>query len=134
MSFGLTNALATFQSLMNQIFRPFLIRFLLGFFYDILIYSPDMGTHIQHLGVVFNVTRDNCLFANMKKCQFMRSRIEYLGHWVSEFGVEADEEKIRAMREWPVPSNLKELRGFLGLTGYYKRFVANYGQIAFPLT
>lgn len=100
MPFGLTNASSTFQALMNQVFRSILRRFLLVFFDDILIYSPDLTTHLMHLDVVFNLLRDNSLYANLKKCQFALFRIEYLGHWVSENGVEADEEKIRVIRQW----------------------------------
>lgn len=119
---------------MNRVFRPFLCRCVLVFFDDILIYSPDFETHMTHLGMVLNVMRDNSLKVNMKKCQFAKDRVEYLGHWVSANGVEADPEKVRAMIEWPTPTNVRELRGFLGLTGYYRRFVQNYGAKAFPLT
>ncbi|KAA0054256.1 putative retroelement pol polyprotein [Cucumis melo var. makuwa] len=94
----------------------------------------DVETHLEHLKVVFRLLSQHCLFANWKKCQFTKDRIEYLGHWVSAKGVEADQEKIKAMLEWPLPTNVRELRGFLGLTGYYRRFIANYGAIATPLT
>lgn len=134
MPFGLTNAPTTFQALMNRVFRPFLRRCVLVFFYDILVYSPDMTTHLTHLGAVLNVMRDNSLISNMKKCQFGQSRIEYLGHWVSAVGVEANPEKVRAMIERPRPTNVRELRMFLGLTGYHRRFVESFGAKAFPLT
>lgn len=119
---------------MNQVFKPFLRRFVLVFFYDILVYNPDLDTHRRHLGVVFNVLSDNNLFANRKKCTFAQTRVSYIGHWVLEKGVEADNEKIRAMLQWPIPKNIRELRGFLGMTGYYRRFVLNYSNIATPLT
>lgn len=133
MPFGLTNAPSTFQALVNSIFRPFLQKSILVFFYDILIYSTDMESHEHHRNVVFNVLRENFLYANLSKCHFAKDRIEYLGHWVSAQGVEADPEKVRAMLEWPIPTNLQELCGFLGLTGYYRRFVLNYGAVAAPL-
>lgn len=117
MSFGLTNAPATFQALVNRVFRPYLRRCLLVFFNDILIYSPDFDTHMKHVRMVLSVLRDHGLIANLKKCRFAQPKIDYLGHWVSAAGVEADPEKVRAMVEWPSPSNLRELRGFLGLTG-----------------
>lgn len=134
MPFGLTNGPTTFQSLMDRIFKPFLRHCLLVFFDDILIYSSDIQTHMTHLGMVFNVLRDNEPYANQKKCVFAQERIAYLGHWVSEKGVEADDDKIRAMVSWPQPKNIKELRGFLRLMGYYRRFVLNYGKIATPST
>lgn len=118
---------------MNRIFRPFLRKFILVFFDDILIYSADYDSHLKHLGVVFNILGDNQLKVNASKCEFVKESIEYLGHWVSAEGVRADPEKIRAMVEWLEPRNIRELRGFLGLTGYYRRFVANYGSIATPL-
>ncbi|TYK14439.1 uncharacterized protein E5676_scaffold186G00980 [Cucumis melo var. makuwa] len=134
MPFGLTNASATFQSLMNQVFKPFLRRCVLVFSYDILVYSNDISEHEKHLGMVFALLRDNQLYANQKKCVFAHSKIQYLGHHISKKGVEADEEKIKSMVSWPRPSDVSELRGFLGLTGYYRRFVKGYSDIATPLT
>lgn len=107
---------------------------MLVFFDDILVYSADMDTHTKHLDIVLDTMRDNDLRANWKKCTFAQGRIEYLGHWVSAHGVETDPEMVRAMLQWPIPMTIKELRGFLGLTEYYRWFVANYGTIAAPLT
>ncbi|KAA0057268.1 Ty3/gypsy retrotransposon protein [Cucumis melo var. makuwa] len=134
MPFGLTNAPSTFQALMNQVFKPFLRRFVLVFFDDILVYSKGMEEHAQHLEVVLGVLRESELYANFDKCHFAKPRINYLGHYISVKGIEVDPEKIRAVREWPAPSNVRGMRGLLGLTGYYRRFVKNYGSIAAPLT
>lgn len=134
MPFGLTNAPSTFQALMNNIFKPYLRRFVLVFFDDIFVCSRTVEDHVQHLEEVFLILRDNELYANKNKCQFAKERVEYLGHLISGKGMEADPEKIRAMLEWPIPTNIREVSGFLGLTDYYRRFVHHYGSLAAPLS
>lgn len=134
MPFGLSNAPSTFQAAMNTTIQKYLRKFVIIFFDDILIYSKDLDSHVQHLTVVLNCLRENSFYAKMSKCQFGATTIEYLGHVISAQGVQPDTNKIEAMLSWSQPLNIKQLRGFLGLTGYYRKFVKGYAAIAAPLT
>ena len=112
MPFGLTNAPSTFQAPMNQVLRPYLRKFVLVFFDDILIYSRTVEEHRVHLRKVLELLRENQLFINQKKCTFEQDQLEYLGHIISAKGVAADPKKVEAMVSWPPPSDLKGLKDF----------------------
>lgn len=134
MPFGLTNALATFQNAMNSLFAHMIRRSVLIFMDDILIYSTSLQDHKNHLQEVFSIPRVNKLFVKSTKCSFSQPKLEYLGHVISAEGVATDPEKIKAVQSWPTPTNIKQLRGFLGLSGYYRKFIQGYGTISKPLT
>nr|KYP39590.1 Transposon Ty3-G Gag-Pol polyprotein [Cajanus cajan] len=134
MPFGLTNAPATFQNLMNDIFQGLLRKSVLVFFDDILVYSSSWFLHLQHLQQVLDILAKHELYAKMSKCSFGLEQVEYLGHVVSGDGVSMETSKVQAVIDWPVPKTIKQLRGFLGLTGYYRRFIQGYASIANPLT
>jgi hypothetical protein len=134
MAFGLTGAPGTFQGAMNQTLAPGLRKFVLVFFDDILVYNRSYVEHLFHLAQVFQwLTRDQWKL-KFTKCKFVQQSIAYLGHVVSAFGVSTDPAKIKAIQNWPTPKFVKELRGFLGLAGYYRKFVKHFGIIAKPLT
>lgn len=128
MPFGLSNGPATFQSLMNSIFRPYLRKFVLVFFDDILVYNPSIATHLSHLETIFEILYNNSLKVKLSKCSFGQDEIAYLGHTISGKGVAVDPFKIQAIIDWPRPTSLKSLRGFLGLMGYYRKFIKHYGH------
>lgn len=132
MPFGLTNAPATFQTLMNTILAALLRKFALVFFDDILIYSQSITDHVEHLRTVLSTLRQHQLFAKLSKCIFGQSEIEYLGHIVSRQGVATDPTKLAVIQKWPESTSVTELIAFLGLTGYYKRFIKDYGIICRP--
>ncbi|KAL0287774.1 UNVERIFIED_CONTAM: Retrovirus-related Pol polyprotein from transposon [Sesamum angustifolium] len=130
MHFGLYNAPSTFQALMNSIFEPYLRKFVLVFFHGILIYSKDWGMHLVHLKKVVELLRKHKLYAKRRKCSFAQLKVEFLGHIISWEGVATDPQKIESMVNWPIPTIVKALRGFLRLTAYYRGFIKGYGAIS----
>lgn len=134
MPFGLPSAPATFQCLMNAIFEAHIRKFVIIFLDDILVFSETLEEHVQHLRIVLEILREHQLYAKLSKCSFAQDHIDYLGHVISKDGVTTDSDKTEAMMNWPTPTNTTELQGFLGLTGYYHKFVPHYGIIAKPLT
>lgn len=134
MAFGLTGAPATFLSAMNTTLKEYLRKFVLVFFDDILIYSTTYDDHLQHIALVLQKLQEHSWQVKLSKCEFAQQSIAYLGHIISAGGVSTDQSKIATVKDWPSPANVKELRSFLGLSGYYRKFVKNYGVIAKPLT
>ncbi|RVW29531.1 Transposon Ty3-G Gag-Pol polyprotein [Vitis vinifera] len=134
MPFGLTNAPAAFMDLMNRVFKPYLDQFVVVFIDDILVYSRSREEHEGHLSIVLQTLRDKQLYAKLKKCEFWLDRISFLGHVVSNDGISVDPGKVDAVANWRRPSTVTEIRSFLGLAGYYRRFIEGFSKIALPLT
>ena len=133
MPFGLMNAPATFQLLMNTVFADMHLSELLIYLDDVIICSATLEEHLKRLERVFVRLRQHGLKLKPSKCHFLRKEVKYLGHVVSEEGVATDPEKIAAVRDWPIPKTKKEVRSFLGFTGYYRRFIRDYAKKANPL-
>ena len=130
----LPNAPAVFMDLMNRVFIPFLDVFVIVFIDDILVYSRSEKDHADHLRMVLGTLRHRKLYAKFAKCEFWLSSVAFLGHVVGADGVQVDAQKIEAVRNWPRPTTPTEVRSFLGLAGYYQRFVERFSSIAAPLT
>ena len=122
------------MDLINRVFSPYLDKFVVVFIDDILIYSKNEEEHEEHLRIVLETLRQEKLFAKREKCEFWLKSISFLGHIVSAAGVSVDPSKIEAVKEWPVPKSAKEIKSFVGLAGYYRRFVRDFSKIAAPLT
>jgi hypothetical protein len=131
--FGLTNAPSTFMRLMNEVLRAFIGRFVVVYFDDILIYSKSLVEHMDHLCAIFNALRHAHLFANLEKCIFSTDRVSFLSYVVTPQGIEVDEKKIEAIESWPLPQTITQVRSFLSLAGFYRRFVKDFNTIATPL-
>jgi hypothetical protein len=134
MPFGLTNAPATFCNLMNDVLYEFLDRFVVVYLDDIVIYSESLDDHLDHLRQVFSRLREHQLFVKKEKCEFCRQEVMFLGHWISKGCIRMDERKVKAIIDWPVLSKVPDLRSFLGLANYYRRFIMGYSKKVSPLT
>ena len=133
MPFGLTNAPATFMDLMNRIFRPYLYQLVIVFI-DILIYSGSGEEHAEHLRTILQTLREHRLYAKLSKCPFWLDSVAFLGHIVSAEGISVDSQKVEDILNWKPPTSVTEIRSFLGLAGYYRKFVEGFSKIATPLT
>lgn len=133
MPFGLCNAPSTFQSLMHKVFAPLLDKSVVIYLDDILVFSKDMDEHLVHLREVLQRLRDSQLRAKRSKCLFGAPEVEYLGHIVSGAGVQVEATKVKAVQEWPQPADVSQLRSFLGLCSYYRRFIGGFSRTAVPL-
>ncbi|GKE12205.1 putative reverse transcriptase domain-containing protein, partial [Tanacetum coccineum] len=134
MPFGLTNAPAVFMDLMNRVFHEFLDKFVIVFIDDILVFSKSKEEHEEHLRTVLQILRQEKLYAKFSKCEFWLSKVAFLGHIVSAEGITMDPAKVEAITKWPRPTSVTEVRSFLGLAGYYRRFVEGFSRLTLPLT
>jgi hypothetical protein len=132
--FGLMNAPATFQAMMNGVLHDFIRHSILVFFDDILIYSDSWSSHLQHVRPVLQQLHEHRLFVKQTKCSFGADEVAYLGYVISARGVAMDVDKVAAVRAWQTPWTVRTVYDFLGLTGYYRKFINGYGDIAAPLT
>lgn len=132
--FGLTNAPSAFMTMMNKVLQPYLDRFVVVFLDDILVFSKTQEEHIAHLRTVFAELRKHKLHVKLPKCAFGLQEVGFLGHVVGADGIKVDKQKTAAVQSWPVPTTVHEVRAFLGLAGYYRRFVKGFADIAVPLT
>ena len=133
LAFGLTNAPATFQYAMNQLFASQLGRYVCVYLDDILIFSKNAEEHEKHLEEVLGILEKNKFYAKLSKCDLNRSELLYLGHIVGANGIKVDPAKIAAVASWPVPGDFSQLRSFLGLTNYFRKFIQGYAELAASL-
>src|SRR3954462_4617787 len=134
MSFGLTNAPATFLRLMNSIFMEYLEKFVVVYLNDSLIYSKNDEEHAEHLRLVLMKLREHRLYAKFSKCEFWLPEVTYLGHVISAKGIAVNLERVQAVLDWTPPESVKQVRSFLGLASYCRRFIEKFSKVAKPLT
>nr|KYP50295.1 Retrovirus-related Pol polyprotein from transposon 17.6 [Cajanus cajan] len=119
---------------MNQIFHPYLDEFVVVFIDDILVYSKTKEEHEEHLKVILQTLRERQLYAKLSKCEFWLEEVSFLGHVISSGGIAVDPSKVEAVLKWETPKSVSEIRSFLGLVGYYRRFIEGFSKLALPLT
>jgi len=134
MPFGVTNAPGVFMEYMNRIFHAYLDRFVVVFIDDILIYSKSEEEHAEHLKIVLQVLKEKKLYAKLSKCELWLNEVSFLGHVISGSGIVVDPSKVDAVSQWETPKSVTEVRSFLGLAGYYRRFIEGFSKLALPLT
>jgi hypothetical protein len=134
MSFGLTNAPSYFMYLMNKVFMEYLDRFIIVFIDDILVFSKTMEEHEEHLRLELEKLRSNQLYAKFSKCEFWLTEVAFLGHVISAGGVSVDPGKVKDVLNWVPPATVSEIQSFLGLAGYYRRFIKDFSKIAKAMT
>ena len=134
MSFGLTNAPAYFMNMMNKVFMEFLDKFVVVFIDDILVYLKNEEEHKEHLRLVLGKLREHQLYTKFSKCEFWLKEVGFLGHVISGEGIAVDPTKVVTVTNWESPALVGEIRSFLGLAGYYQRFIKNFSKIAKPMT
>ncbi|GJR08612.1 putative reverse transcriptase domain-containing protein [Tanacetum coccineum] len=134
MPFGLTNAPAVFMDLMNRVCKPYLDKFVIVFIDDILIYSKNKKEHEEHLKIMLELLKKEELYAKFSKCEFWISKVQFLGHVIDSEGIHVDPAKIESIKDWTSPKSPTEIRQFLGLAGYYRRFIEGFSKIAKPMT
>ncbi|GJT03705.1 reverse transcriptase domain-containing protein [Tanacetum coccineum] len=134
MPFGLTNAPAIFMDLMNRVCKPYLDKFIIVFIDDILIYSKSEEEHEVHLKTILDLLEKEKLYAKFSKCEFWLKEVQFLGHVVNRDGIHVDPSKVESVKNWKTPESSTKIRSFLGLAGYYRRFIENFSKIAKPLT
>lgn len=132
--FGVCNAPRVFMDLMNKVFSVYLDKFVVIFIDDILVYSKKDEEHEEHLRIVLQTLRQEQLYARLSKCDFWMKNISYLGHVISGDGISVDPQKVQAVKEMSAPTDAKEVRSFVGMAGYYRRFVKDFSKIAAPLS
>ena len=133
MPFGLTNTLAAFMDLMHRVFQPYLDQFVVVFVDDILIYSKSEEEHEDHLRIILQTLREHQCYAKFSKCEFCLTNVRFLGHVVSALGISVDPKKVEAVIIWERPKSVFKIRSFLGLTGYYRRFIEDFSGLAVPI-